>query len=115
VIRFSDLFVIRWAAAFVFTQIVEIPIYRRHLDVGFWAAFGASAITHPLVWLLLGSHAWQAPWTVQVTAAEVFAWLAEAAYFEFGFRRRGALFWSFVANAASLALGLVARGLFGWP
>jgi hypothetical protein len=106
---------VRWAAAFMFTQIVEVPIYRRHLGVGFWAAFGASTITHPLVWLFLGSHAWRAPWTAQVIAAEVFAWLTEAAYFGVGFRRPGALFWSFVANAASLGLGLLARWLFGWP
>ncbi len=111
----SAAFVVRWAAAFVFTQIVEIPIYRRHLGVGFWAAFGASAITHPLVWLFLGSHAWRAPWTAQVVAVEVLVWLTEAAYFGVAFRRRGALRWSFVANAASLTLGLIAREVFGWP
>ena len=33
----------------------------------------------------------------------------EAAYFRYGFKRRRALFWSLVANGASLGLGLLLR------
>jgi hypothetical protein len=36
-----------WLQAFVFTQIVEVPIYMRSMRCSVWAAFGASAITHP--------------------------------------------------------------------
>jgi hypothetical protein len=108
-------FLLRWLSAFVFTQIVEVPIYRRTLHPSFWVAFGASAITHPLVWLFLWSHAWRAPFIVQAIAVELFAWWVEAAYFALFFRRPRALLWTFVANAASLALGLVSNALFGWP
>jgi hypothetical protein len=101
--------------AFVFTQIVEVPIYRRGLDVAFWAAFGASAITHPLVWIFMGSGVWRAPWRYQVLVAESFAWLVEAGYFRFAFGRRRTLLWSLVANGASYGMGLLARTLFGWP
>jgi hypothetical protein len=109
------LFFLRWLSAFVFTQIVEVPIYRRTLHPSFWVAFGASAITHPLVWLFLGSRVWHAPFLWQATAAELFAWWAEAAYFKLVFGRPNALLWTFVANVASLVLGLVANALFGWP
>ena len=108
-------FFLHWLVAFVFTQIVEIPIYRRTLHPSFRVAFGASAITHPLVWLFLGSHAWRAPWLAQAIAVELFAWLVEAAYFHFVFRRPRALLFTFVANAASLGLGFAAHALFGWP
>ncbi len=111
----STRFVVRWFAAFVFTQIVEIPIYRRTLHVGFWAAFGASAITHPLIWLFMRSQVWHASWLVQVAVVELFAWLGEAAYFRLALRRQRVLLWSFVANAASFGLGLSARALLGWP
>ena len=105
----------RWLVAFVFTQIVEVPIYRRTLGVGFVAAFGASAITHPVVWLFLVGHLWHAAWAKQVLVVELAAWLVEAGYFRFGFGCRSTLLWSFVANAASFSLGLAARALFGWP
>jgi hypothetical protein len=81
-------------------------------------AFGASAITHPVVWFVM-------PWLwlrigypggywAMVSAAEAFAVLVEAAYFV-GFRLRSALAWAVVANAASLGLGLLSRSTFGWP
>lgn len=111
----SARFVLRWLAAFVFTQAVEIPIYRRTLHRDFWPCFGASATTHPLVWLFLSSHLCRAPWSVQVASVEVFAWLTEAAYFRFGWGRRRALLWALVANGASLTLGLASRRAFGGP
>jgi hypothetical protein len=48
-------------------------------------------------------------------AAELFAWLAEAAYFRLAFRRPRAWLWSLIANAASLGLGLLSRRIFGGP
>lgn len=104
-----------WLFAFAFTQVVEVPIYRRALGDRRWAtaiAFGASALTHPVVWFVfprLFAH-----YLTMVVAAEVFAWLVEAAYLRaFGLRR--ALWWSFVSNGASFSLGLLSRALFGRP
>jgi hypothetical protein len=93
------------------TQVVEIPIYRQGLRQGFWASFGASAITHPLVWLFLASHVCGAPWKLQLAAAELFAWLTEAAYFRFGFGCRQALVWTLVANGSSFMAGIASRTL----
>ena len=42
-----------WAFAFVFTQIIEVPIYMRGLRVGPLKAFGASALTHRVVWFVI--------------------------------------------------------------
>jgi hypothetical protein len=107
--------VLRWLAAFGVTQAIEVPIYRRTLRQRVGPCFGASAITHPLVWVFLASGLWKAPWTARVTVVELWAWLAEAAYFHLGYRCRRALRWTFVANAASFALGLASRWAFGWP
>lgn len=102
-----------WLAAFAFTQIVEVPIYRRALGGRALVAFGASALTHPVVWFVFPRLPF-ASYLAMVAAAEVFAWLVEAAYLRaFGLRR--ALAWSLVANAASLGLGLASRALFGAP
>ncbi len=97
---------LRWARDFAFTQIVEVPIYRRAFRCGFWEAFGASAITHPLVWWFNASHAWHVSWVWRAAACESFAWLVEAAYFRFVFGRSRALLWSFAANGVSFSLGL---------
>jgi hypothetical protein len=53
-------------------------------------------------------------WIWMVVWAELFAWLAEALWL----RRHGVerpLFWSLVANGASLSLGLLSRELLGVP
>ncbi len=101
---------------FAFTQIVEVPIYLRGLSGprlrAFCIAFGARPFTHPLVWYLFP---WLFPhsWVPGMVAAELFAWLAEAAYLLlFGLKPTRALGLSFVANAASFTLGLISRALF---
>jgi len=104
-----------WFVAFAFTQIVEVPIYSRGLRCSLLTAFGASAITHPIVWFGFFTPAWHASYMTKLVAAELFAWLAEAAYFRFIFKRKNALLWSLVANASSLGLGLLSRHLFGSP
>jgi hypothetical protein len=103
-----------WLTAFAFTQLVEVPIYSVGLRVRWWAAFGASAITHPLLWFVIMPLA---PLTfgARVGLGEAFVVLAEAAYFRLGWRRPHALTWSLVANAASFGLGLLCRRWFGAP
>ncbi len=104
-----------WLTAFLFTEIVEVPIYWRALACSLLAAFGASAITHPIVWFVFFAPWWRAGYLTRVVAAEIFAWLVEAAYFRFLWHKRRTLLWSAVANAASLSLGLLSRHLFGVP
>lgn len=104
-----------WVAAFLFCQIIEIPIYARGLSTSVPAAFGASAITHPLMWFCIVSPHWQASYLTKAIAGELFAWLVEAAYFRFLFRKRRALLWSLVANVTSLGAGLLSHRLFGMP
>ena len=100
-----------WLLAFAFTQAIEIPIYLR-AGAPLWVAFGASALTHPVVWFAFPRLG--APWGWTVLWAELFAWLAEALWLRcHGVRR--ALWWSLAANGASLSLGLLARRLFGVP
>ena len=104
-----------WLIAFVFTQMVEVPIYSVGLPCHPLAAFGASAITHPIVWFVICGPWCEAPWTAKVASAELFAWLVETAYFAVIFRKRRAWLWSLVANAASFGAGRLSRGLFGVP
>jgi hypothetical protein len=76
-------------------------------------AFGASALTHPIVWFVMPQMI-PSSYLLMVAIAEAFAVLAEAAWLRaFGLRR--ALWWALFANAASVLVGLGLRRTFGWP
>jgi hypothetical protein len=111
----SSRLLLRWLSAFAFTQLVEVPIYRRAFGCSLLAAFGASAITHPVVWFVIFHPRVPLGYTGKFVLAELFAWLAEAAYFGLAIRVPRALLWAFVANAASVLLALASRALFGGP
>ena len=104
---------IAWLGAFAFTQCVEMPVYARALGGRWIAAFGASALTHPVVWFVI-PRLWPGTYWGGVAAAEGFAVLAEGAYLRaLGVGRPW--HWAVVANAASAGLGLWSRAWFGWP
>jgi hypothetical protein len=103
-----------WLRAFLFTQRVEVPIDSVGLRVGLPVAFGASAITHPILWFVIFPYV-QLPYFWRIALGEGFAFLVEAVYFAFLLRRRRALLWSAVANAASFGTGMLSRWLFGMP
>lgn len=99
-----------WLKAFVLTQIIEMPIYFSSLQGREWwkrmlIAYGASALTHPLVWWAVGRWAYVDYWLV-VAAAEVFAVAAETAFLHVHGVRRPWL-WALGANATSFGLGLL--------
>lgn len=116
-----------WLRAFLFTQIVEMPIYRRALPTSWGAAFSASAITHPFVWFFFPwiAYRFDVSWYATATASELFAWWVEALWFwslgkkmlfgQNAISGKRATLVSLAANAASLGLGLVSRALFGLP
>ena len=130
-----------WAAIFVFTQAVEIPLYvlvlRRNLEPkpsivrAAAIGFGASAITHPVVTFVIprltdALFAWMAQremslvwsgafrWVVFAVCCEGFAVGAEAIYLR-AFKLERALLWSLAINFASAALGLCCSLSLGWP
>lgn len=103
-----------WLLAFIFTQMVEVPIYAVGLRVRIPVAFGASAITHPIVWFVIFRFV-PLPYLWLTVGAEAFAIAVEAAYFALLFHRRRAWLWSAVANAVSLGTGMLSRWLFGMP
>jgi len=108
-----------WLLAFGLTQAVELPIHARALRRAnaqraswfIWAAaFMASALTHPFVYLSYPSLAGQLGWAPALALVEGFAVLVEAAWL----RRLGvrdALLWSLVANASSVAVAAWLRAL----
>lgn len=100
-----------WLKAFLFTQIVEIPIYRYGLRCSYLRAFGASAITHPIVWFVAAASGWHAAWWIRAACGETFAFLVEAAYFALSFGWKRGLAWSAIANGTSFVLGLIALSL----
>ena len=113
---------VQWAVAFAFTQAVEIPVYRRLLRTSTLASFGASAITHPVVWFVIPRLAPSftdpgAAYIEYVARAEAFAFVVEAYYFAsfHVVRMRRALLWSLLVNGASASAGFASRWLFGWP
>jgi hypothetical protein len=120
-----------WFWAFLFTQVVEVPIYMRGIRARFHEALGASSLTHPIVWFIIPSvwdtfylhviqrwaSLWLAPSTryvIMVVIAEVFAVVAEAIYFRIiGLEKPWR--WSLIANMASFGLGSLCRYWFGFP
>lgn len=106
-----------WFNAFVLTQLVEVPIYlafARQLPAGrrIAYAFGASAITHPIVWLIVLFA--PGPFWLLIILAELWAFGGEMAWGIFWKVRRFVLA-SFVANSASILVGMATRAAFGWP
>lgn len=120
-----------WAFALLFTQVIEVPIYMRGLRVGPLKAFGASALTHPVVWFVIPA-VWAALYRFAAGAdarfalspaaqfwgygvlAEGFAVAAEAAYFH-ALGAKKTLRWALLANAVSALIGLASSRLTGWP
>ena len=101
-----------WLRAFALTQLVEGPIYARTAKISWWKALVPSAVTHPFVWFvfpLLQEHG--VSYLGMAAAAEAFAVLVEAALVAcaFGVPGRRAFWISVLANASSVAVGLVLR------
>jgi len=105
--------VTRWLAAFAFTQAVEVPLYTRATGGRVTVAFGASLLTHPIVFFLFPAL-WPGSYWGQVAAAEAFAVAVEAAWLG-AFGVRHSIWWAVGANLLSAGLGLGSRALFGWP
>jgi hypothetical protein len=130
-----------WAAVFLFTQAVEVPLYVIVLRRGIVPkpsiaraaviGFGATAITHPVVTFLIPGlvaaiFAWMAGRGMSLVSSGAFRWIAlavgcesfavgvEALYLK-AFRLPRALLWSLAVNFASASLGLYCSLLFGWP
>jgi hypothetical protein len=106
-----------WLQAFVLTQIFEVPIYlfairERPVWQRLLIAFGASAVTHPVVWYVVVEFGHLGYWPI-VACAEVFAVLAEAGWL-WAFRVRRPLLWALTANATSFGLGLLLHWLGVW-
>ncbi len=128
--NFTRAHVLAWLSAFVFTQVVECPLYlvamrgsKRPVRSRLMIAFGASLITHPIVWFVIPdlSYTLIDPWAhpaaayaAMVAFAESFAVGVEAIYLA-RLEVEDAWLWSLAANAASAGLGLGSRWLFGWP
>jgi len=120
-----------WFWAFLFTQIVEVPIYMRGMRARFHEALGASSLTHPIVWFVIPElfdrfyvhvlerrlSIWlmaSTRYAIMVAFAEIFAVVAEALYFRFiGLEKPWR--WSLIANMASFGLGMLSRSYFGFP
>ena len=104
-----------WLLAFLFTQAIEVPLYLRALRTSphrLLIAFGASTLTHPVVWFVFPRV--PLAYAPMVALAELFAVLTEAWWLHlFGLRR--AWRWSLAANMTSLGLGLLCRAAWGWP
>ena len=102
-----------WLAAFAFTQLIEVPIYRFAAKASWSVALLASTFTHPIVWFVFPLLTSLGYWEM-VALAELFALVTEAAWLRAN-RVACAPAWSLMANAASLALGLAVRWAFGAP
>lgn len=120
-----------WFWAFLFTQVVEIPIYMRGMRARFHEAAGASSLTHPVVWFVIPGLCdrlylrildrfpsfWLGASTryiIMVVIAEVFAVTAEALYFRM-IDLKQPWRWSIIANMSSFGLGMLSRHYLGFP
>ncbi len=96
-----------WAHAFALTELVEVPIYLAALRRHPWlrrlgGAFGASLLTHPLLWFALPALPLSYP--TYVFVAEVATVLVEAGFLKLLGSTRP-LVWAIAANGASFLLG----------
>lgn len=117
---------LRWLVAYCFTHLVEMGVYVNALGLSgdtarpmrerLAIAFGASAITHPLVWFAIPDACYElglSHWWTIVAIAEAFALIAETLWLAaFGVRR--AFFWSFFANGSSYLVGLFCYLVLDW-
>lgn len=116
---------VKWLVAFLFTQAVEVPFWilaqrrggrrvgaaeRPSLASAALVGFGASALTHPIVWFVFPSLSPSIGYWPMVALAELFAVGVEAVYIRAEGVRHGVL-WSLAANGASFALGIAIL----WP
>lgn len=110
-----------WFLAFLMTQGIEVPLYMRFGGLSFLRALVPSAITHPIVWFVFFHPAVPLSWPEKFILAEVFAWLAEAAYLRWSrpaiprMTLRRAVLLSLAVNGASLTAGLLSSRWFGFP
>jgi len=105
-----------WLSAFALTQALEVPIYGLALRGrrARWAwAFGASALTHPFIFLVLPRF-WPGDALTYVVFAEAVAVGGEAIYLA-ALRVPRSVAWALLANGVSAGVGLTCRALFGWP
>ena len=120
-----------WLSAFVFTQVVEIPIYVFGAKLRVDEAFCASALTHPIVWFVIPAVfvrlyvalAMSYPFMrvdervsywVMVVLAELFAIGVEGGYLAW-LKKPRPYRWSLVANLSSVTFGFLCRALFHFP
>lgn len=132
-----------WLLAFLFTQAVEVPVYRLFLgpvprrSALYALCFGASVVTHPALWFIVFPRllTWPAPadlaaalgtpdaaYPITVACAEALVVAVEAVYLWLLAPRLGlplsprrALAAALLANGASVALGSLSRALTGYP
>lgn len=104
-----------FARAFVFTQLVEVPIYRFGARAPLSVAFGASALTHPIVWFVFFSPTFSLGYETRLLSAEIFAVVGEACLLARYLPRGRALLFSFLANVTSVVMGELSRAACGLP
>ncbi len=103
-----------WLQAFALTQVLEMPVYlfatrgETSWFTRFIVAFGASALTHPIVWFVFPKVWPFRSFFWMIVAAEIFAVVAEALYLRWC-RVPRPWVWALVANGFSLSVGLVIR------
>jgi len=103
-----------WLFAFTVTQVVEAPIYRLALAPPhrLAKALGASALTHPVLWLVFPLFE-SSSYATSAAVAEACVVAVEALYLTaLGVRRPWA--WSLLANAASCGVGFAVYRALGW-
>ena len=103
-----------WFLAFLLTVAIEVPVVvaltrdsRVPLANRAALAFFAQLMTHPAVWFIFPVLPWGTRHTTFV-ASELFAWLAEAAFYAVAGvapSALGAVAVAAVANGTSLAIG----------
>ncbi|MFO1485274.1 MAG: hypothetical protein U1F71_18075 [Verrucomicrobiaceae bacterium] len=106
-----------WLTAFLLTQVIEAPLYwiaAHTLSAPKRAtyAFGASTLTHPVIWFCLP---WQtSPYVPLLIVAETFVITVEGLW---GRLWNVPRYWkaSMVANVASLCVGSMIRWLLLYP
>ncbi len=113
-------FFLAWTITVVIETVILVGLFRKfsketaNAGLVITASIFANSLTLPYVWFVF-PYVFLGHYSLGLILSEVFAWLAEAAFYKLCFRLswKKTLVFSLIANAVSYALGyFIGRALF---
>ena len=99
---------VTWLKLFILAQLIELPIYYKLIEAHnvkkLLLGFGASAITHPLLWFMMPWDS--APFLLLLVIGEAAVFIVEGIFLK-SFGIKNPFYISTLANSASMITGVL--------